>query len=894
MRIRTKYIGFLCLFIFMFTGLILGLVQHMKRLNTKNVKEMLSYQNENEMMYGLELSLNKLIMPANDYLIHGGEEEKYAFDDLVADVNRKFDILEGGHYPTRIMVEERELLARLKDQYVLVRSLAEKIFDIPNPIGSEEGARLMEEMDLLVDKMTEEAMALNRKTYLVVLTKVEAIDAQLHRYTTIVLYVLVVVIVSTGLYGLFFIKGIVIPIRRVVECMDNVAMGDFSQRLDIKTKDEMGTLAERFNWMIEKIKISYGTIKAYSNKLEDSEKQFRLLAENIPGISWMSDSKLNEIIYVSPAYEEIIGRTCKSLYEKPKSFLEVVHPDDLEYILAAIKKYEQGVYNVEYRIVWSDSSVRWIWAHAFPLRNEQGKIYRMIGIAQDITERKRIEVELSELTNTLEKRVAARTMELTESEEKFRCITTSARDAIIMTDNDSKISYWNEAAERIFGFSKEEAVGKYVHRILVPERLREDASEGYKRFKDTGRGLLIGKTIEVTAIKKDGTEVPIAISLSATMIKGKWNAIGIIRDITKRKHAEETIRHQREFLNDIISSIPYPLYVIDAHDYSIKMVNKAVSPTGQFTDMACYELSHKRNKPCEGEHICVLEKVKRTKKTVVVEHLHYDRDGNPRNVEVHGHPIFDEKGNVIQMIELFIDITERKHIEEQLRVSYKMASLGRLTAGVSHEILNPINIISLHVQLLLAEAENGSKVEKALKSIREEIERVVKITDGLLGFARKGKLITEEVDTNSLLEKILSIVESDMKLENVKIMRRFEDKLPRVVANSDEMRQVFLNMITNASDAMPEGGTLTISTQSIKERGKPFVTVKFIDTGIGIKKNVLDKVFDPFFTTKEEGEGTGLGLSTSYGIIENHGGKMSVKSKEGKGATFRIDLPVKD
>lgn len=171
--------------------------------------------------------------------------------------------------------------------------------------------------------------------------------------------------------------------------------------------------------------------------------------------------------------------------------------------------------------------------------------------------------------------------------------------------------------------------------------------------------------------------------------------------------------------------------------------------------------------------------------------------------------------------------------------------------------------------------------------------RIVKITDGLLRFSRKGKFKTEEVETNSLLEKIISIVEPEMKLENVRFINKFEEGLPEIMADSDELRQVFLNLTTNARDAMPEGGTLEVSTQSIQKNGNSSVRIEFTDTGLGIAKKDIDKIFEPFFTTKKEGKGVGLGLSMAYQIIDKHGGTISVASEEGKGATFTIDLPIK-
>lgn len=769
MKIRIKFLGTLCLFIVLLVILILEYTFYQHKHTTKSINNILNYQNDLELTSQLELALSKVIMPANDYLIHGDEEERDTFEDLDAEVNRLFEMLEGIHYPARSMLEEREMFSSLKSQYASLKNLSEKIFRLPSPSGNTEGARLMEEMDLLAYNMLEDMKVFHRSSQLGVLAEIEVLNACFTRHKIIMLSILAVIVAVSLFYGVILTRGFITPIRSILEGMGNVARGDFSHRLEIKTKDEVGTLTERFNWMTEKLKVTHDTIKTYSNKLEDSERQFHLLAENIPGVSWMSDSKLNEIIYISPSYEKIFGRTCKSLYEKPRSFLDAVHPDDLDYVLAAIKKYEQGVYDVEYRIVRPNSSVLWIWANAFPLRNKQGKIHRMIGIAQDITERKRIELELRELTKTLEKRMSERTMELAESEEKFRNISTSAQDAIIMAGDEGKVSYCNDATQRIFGYSKEETIGKTVHELIIPKRYHNDHLKGYGRFLKTGQGNFIGATAELAAVRKDGTEFPIELSLSGVKIKDKWNAIGIIRDITKRKD-----------------------------------------------------------------------------------------------------------------------------IEEQLMMSYKMASLGRLTAGVFHEVLNPLNIISSYAQLLLTEAEKGSKTEKDLKKIREEVDRIVKITDGLLRFARKGDLEVGEVKVNSLLEKTISIVEPDMKLDNIKFIKKLEGKLPGITASSDELRQVFLNLITNAKDTMPEGGTLTISTQSIKKRGRLFIRIEFADTGCGIASENISRVFDPFFTTKEEGKGTGLGLSTSYGIIDNHGGIISVESEKGKGATFIIDLPVKD
>jgi diguanylate cyclase (GGDEF)-like protein/PAS domain S-box-containing protein len=178
-------------------------------------------------------------------------------------------------------------------------------------------------------------------------------------------------------------------------------------------------------------------------------------------------------------------------------------------------------------------------------------------LTKEINERKRMEEELKALNESLEQRVARRTAELAESEEKFRKISASAQDAIIMLDNEERVSYWNEAAEKMFNCSKEEAIGENLHKLIIPDRFRERHLKGFKIFQNTGHGPIIGKTIEVMALRKGGTEFPIELSLSGVQIKGKWNAIGIVRDITERKGAEEVLRRTVEERNDSIKEMKH-------------------------------------------------------------------------------------------------------------------------------------------------------------------------------------------------------------------------------------------------------------------------------------------------------------------------------------------------
>ncbi|MFQ5450789.1 MAG: sensor histidine kinase [Nitrospinaceae bacterium] len=256
--------------------------------------------------------------------------------------------------------------------------------------------------------------------------------------------------------------------------------------------------------------------------------------------------------------------------------------------------------------------------------------------------------------------------------------------------------------------------------------------------------------------------------------------------------------------------------------------------------------------------------------------------------------------------ELQESMKKLKAAQNQLLRTEKLAGIGRLAAGVCHEILNPLNIISGHTQALLMEREADPSLMEDLASIIEEIQRIEKIISGLLKFSRKGDVELRQTDINKELESVLSIIEKEMNLQGIDVVRHFHPNLPTLFLDRDRMRQVFLNIINNAKYAMTgTGGVLTVTTQvlfrqnksgsvngSPEEAEENLLRIQFADTGTGIEKEDLGKIFDPFFTTKPEDKGTGLGLSVCYSIIEKHGGTLEVESDGKTGATFILDLPL--
>ncbi len=264
-------------------------------------------------------------------------------------------------------------------------------------------------------------------------------------------------------------------------------------------------------------------------------------------------------------------------------------------------------------------------------------------------------------------------------------------------------------------------------------------------------------------------------------------------------------------------------------------------------------------------------------------------------------PLVDESCGIFAVLGITRDITHRKKIEEQEFYYYteKLASLGTLAAGVAHEINNPLAIILGHTDLLLDKAENGSRLYKSLKTIERQGLNAKRIVENLLSFSSFSEKKEEEwIEINKNIETVLAVIGDTLLINNISLIKDFSDDLPKVRGSSEELQQVFFNIISNAVHAMKGGGSLTVITQAVEDRKKVLIQIE--DTGRGIKAENMAKIFDPLFTTKKPGEGTGLGLSVSYGIINKYKGTITCKSiakeevSEGQphGTTFTIILPA--
>lgn len=254
----------------------------------------------------------------------------------------------------------------------------------------------------------------------------------------------------------------------------------------------------------------------------------------------------------------------------------------------------------------------------------------------------------------------------------------------------------------------------------------------------------------------------------------------------------------------------------------------------------------------------------------------------------------DEVGALAKGFNSMMDEIERsnnkiKTLQTQLIQSERLASLGEISAGIAHEINNPLAGILIYSNLLLEDTKDAAPEKENLKRIMEQANRCKDIVKGLLDFSRQTEPKIELISINKYIEGALKLVENQALFHNIEIRRELAQNLPFIKGDAAQLQQVFLNILINAGEAMPQGGKIDVETNLSKDGN--FIEIKFKDTGCGIPKKNLKKVFDPFFTTKPPGKGTGLGLSVSYGIVKNHNGVIDIESQEGKGTTFTIKLP---
>ncbi len=497
---------------------------------------------------------------------------------------------------------------------------------------------------------------------------------------------------------------------------------------------------------------------------------------------------------------------------------------------------------------------------------------------RDITERKRFERDLR------------------ASEEKYRNLFESVRHGLFISSKEGKFLDCNQALLDMLGYEDKETFLEVdiLRDLYVNPRDR-------RRFQKLVENEGFVKDFEVDFKKKNGE--PITILQTAHAIKAPDGEVmgyeGLNIDISERKTMERNLREANEFLTNLIESSVDSIIVTDMKGnilifnagaervlgYQSEEVIGKMNIRELYAPGVAQEVMKKMRGPDYGG-VGKLDSLRIVLRNKWGEWI----DGDLSASLIYGTP-----GNEIGSIGIFKDLRERLKMEEKLREtqqqlvqSEKLAAMGRLTSQIAHELNNPIYGIMNTLELLKTEISPESKRRKILEMSLSETQRLAEMLRNMLSFSKPEEEVRRPVDVNDLLESIVLLIDKQMREANVDIEKRFAKQIPKVMGSTNQLRQLLLNIMRNAREAMPQGGILSLETMS--EDKKVIIHIK--DTGIGIPKEIQDKIFEAFFTTKEEVKGVGLGLSVCYGIIKDHGGEILVQSEEGRGSTFSVILPA--
>jgi len=493
---------------------------------------------------------------------------------------------------------------------------------------------------------------------------------------------------------------------------------------------------------------------------------------------------------------------------------------------------------------------------------------------------------------------------LRASEARLKAVLHSALDAHVAMDDAGRVTSWNQQAESMFGWAEREVLGQRLADIIVPHAHREAHAAGLRRFLATGEGPILNQRIELTALRRDGTEFPVELAIAPVREGSSWLFSAFVRDITARRAADEALRVSEAKFGSAFRAHPSPMAIATLGDARWVDVNESLlrlfgMNRAETVGRSGRELGIWRRDELQEQMLAQL-RAGGVFRDVEVEWL--TRSGETRTgllsaevIAFAGEPHF---------LLHFQDMTERKQLEVQLRQAQKMEAIGRLAGGVAHDFNNVLTAIFGYVDILREEMPADSTAQQDLAEVRKASERAASLTKQLLAFSRQQVLEPVVLEPNALIEDFEKMLHRLIG-EDVELRLSLARDTGNVRADPGQLQQVLMNLAVNARDAMPTGGKLILETANTElseqyaELHQPVVPGRYVmlavsDTGAGMTPETKARIFEPFFTTKEKGKGTGLGLSTVYGIVKQSGGYVWVYSEVGRGTAFKIYLPRVD
>jgi PAS domain S-box-containing protein len=650
--------------------------------------------------------------------------------------------------------------------------------------------------------------------------------------------------------------------------------------------------------------------KQAEKALRESEERAKAIVVNAPiGIATSGPDK--HFLSANEAFCKILGYTETEL--RKLTFKDITHPNDLKESVSKIKELEEGKlasFKQEKRYLKKDGSVIYGKIMVSVMRDQAGKPSLFIAELEDITEQKKAEEKIlasEKKYRRLFEELKKAEKQLLEERDRAQNYLDVASVILVALNTEGRVTLLNRRGCEVLGCRAEDALGKNWFDNFVPENIRGKVKQVFKLLvagkagmPDYNENYVLSEKGDIRLIAWHNTILKNSSGqISGTLSSGE--------DITEKKKIENDLKLERDKLEAVTENIGAGLGII-SKDYHILWANKLLKQlNGECEGKKCYSTFNRLTDVCPD---CGVKKVFETGVLLDVhEYSNLDEKGNRFWIELIVTPIKDEKGNITSALELAVNITERKLMQNKLAEysqkleklverrttqlkqtqaklvkSERLAAIGELAAMVGHDLRNPLTGIKGAAYYLNSKYRGEiSNVGKAmLTTIDECIEHSNKIINDLLEYSRDLKLELSETNPKAMLAQPLAMLKVPKK---VKVINKTEGK-PAVMVDAARMTRVLLNILQNAVDAMPEGGTLTLTSKTVKGN----LQISIADTGTGMSKKTIAKLWTPLFTTKAKG--MGFGLSICKRIVEAHKGEISVKSKIGKGSTFTVTIPL--
>ncbi len=527
-------------------------------------------------------------------------------------------------------------------------------------------------------------------------------------------------------------------------------------------------------------------------------------------------------------------------------------------------------------------------------------ISELVELRQRVAELETSEIEHQRAEEVLQRR-----------EREIRMITENVPGLVSYVDADGRYHFVNKHYEEWFGIPRTEIIGKHYRQVL--------GEATYGLIKDHIEAALSGHRVcyeEALPYMHGGTRWVLADYVPDADDRGRVKGFfALVTDITELKRVEEALAKERNLLRTLIDNLPDYIYVKDAEsrfvigNIAVGHLMGTTTPdelVGK-TDFDFYPQELAAQYRADEQEV-----IRSGQPLINREEPHIDLStGDRRWLSTTKVPLRDSEGKIVGLVGIGRDITEQKRAEEekeklqaQLIQAQKMEAVGRLAGGVAHDFNNLLIPIIGYSKLLLCSLSDQDPLRQDVEKIMKVAERAASLTRQLLAFSRRQPLQPQGLDLNATVANIGKMLRRLIG-EDIELVTTLEPELEWVKADPGQIEQVIMNLAVNARDAMPQGGKLTITTENVtldqdrcqvipEARPGTFVCLSVEDTGVGMDQETLQHIFEPFFTTKEVGQGTGLGLSVVYGIVEQHEGWINVYSEPGQGSTFKVYLPVFD